>query len=67
MRHSPVHILLVEDDEDDFLIVKDLLSDIEDTTFQIDWVSEYDEAKQHIHPHRYDIFLFDYRLGRQCY
>ena len=64
MRHSQVHILLVEDDEDDYLIIKDLLSDIEETTFQIDWVSEYDEAKQRIHPHRYDIFLFDYRLGR---
>ncbi len=64
MRHSQVHILLVEDDEDDYLIVKDLLSDIEETTFQIDWVSEYDEAKQRIHPHCYDIFLFDYRLGR---
>ena len=64
MRHYQVHILLVEDDEDDYLIVKDLLSDIEETTFQIDWVSEYDEAKQRIHPHRYDIFLFDYRLGR---
>ena len=64
MQNSPVHILLVEDDEDDYLIIKDLLSDIEETTFQIDWVSEYDEAKQRIHPHRYDVFLFDYRLGR---
>jgi len=63
MRHSQVHILLVEDDQDDYLIIKDLLSEIEDTTFQIDWVSEYDEATQRIHPHHYDIFLFDYRLG----
>ena len=64
MRHSPVQILLVENNEDGYLIVKDLLSDIEETTYQIDWVSNYDEAKQRIHPHRYDIFLFDYRLGR---
>lgn len=63
MQPSPVHILLVEDDEDDYLIVRDLLSDIDGTNFHMDWVSEYHEATQRIHPHRYDIFLFDYRLG----
>ena len=63
MRRSPVHILLVEDDEDDYLIVRDLLSDIDGTTFHIDWVSGYAEATQRIHPHRYDIFLFDYRYA----
>lgn len=64
MRHSNVHTLLVEDDEDDFLIVKTLLSEIEETTFKIDWIADYDKAKQHLHSHRYDILLLDYRLGR---
>ena len=63
MRRSPIHILLVEDDKDDYWIVKDLLSDLEGPTFQMDWVSEYHEATQRIHQHHYDIFLFDYGLG----
>ena len=63
MPHSPTAILVVEDDEDDYLIVKDLLSQIEGKTFRIDWATDYHEAKQCIQTQAYDVFLFDYRLG----
>lgn len=63
LRHAPIHMLLVEDDEDDYLIARGLLSDIEEMTCQIDWASEYREATQYIHSNRYHIFLFDYHLG----
>lgn len=63
MQQSSVHILFVEDDEDDYLIVRDLLSDIDGITFHIDWSPEYHEATQRIHPNHYDIFLIDYLLG----
>jgi signal transduction histidine kinase len=63
MSHSPIRILLVEDDEDDYRIISDLLSEIEGTTFHIDWVSDYFEAKHRIQTQGYALFLIDYRLG----
>ncbi|MDT7043633.1 ATP-binding protein [Candidatus Nitronereus thalassa] len=63
ITQSPLEILLVEDDEDDYHIIKNILSQVEETTFHLDWVSDYDEATHRIQTHGYAIFLFDYRLG----
>ena len=39
-----VRFLLVEDDEDDYVLTRDLLADSRRTRFALDWVSSYDEA-----------------------
>ena len=64
MNEGTVHILLVEDDEDDFLIVRDLLADTEGGPVEITWVANYQDAQDHIRSQRYDIFLLDYALGK---
>ncbi|NJM87490.1 MAG: EAL domain-containing protein [Hydrococcus sp. RU_2_2] len=56
-------ILLVEDDEDDFLLLEDLLSDIEGTQFTLEWVSTYQAALAAVQKNQHDICLFDYWLG----
>jgi diguanylate cyclase (GGDEF)-like protein/PAS domain S-box-containing protein len=58
-----VRILLVEDDEDDYLIVRDMLSAQQRTRFQIDWCSDYQHALESIGERRHDVYLIDYRLG----
>ncbi len=58
-----IRILLVEDDEDDYLITRDLLSEIEGNTYDVEWVSSYEAALERIGQHQHDINLFDYRLG----
>ncbi len=58
-----VRILLVEDDEDDFVLTRDLLTDCRRTTFELDWVSSFDEARAAISRHEHDLYLIDYRLG----
>lgn len=55
--------LLVDDDEDDYLIIRHAMSQIPDSPFQLDWCSSYDEAKQCIVEGIYDIYLIDYHLG----
>ena len=40
-------MLLVEDDEDDYVIISDLLSEIEE--LDLEWVSDYDEALRAAH------------------
>jgi len=58
-----VRILLVDDDEDDFVVTRDLLSDSKRTSFILDWVSGFDEAIDAIVRNEHDIYLIDYRLG----
>ena len=39
-----LRILLVEDDEDDFVVARDLMSEIPDLRAALDWVRGYDEG-----------------------
>jgi signal transduction histidine kinase len=56
-------VLLVEDDEDDFLLTRDLLSEFTGQAIDLDWVSKYDDARSILGQDRHDVYLFDYRLG----
>jgi diguanylate cyclase (GGDEF)-like protein/PAS domain S-box-containing protein len=56
-------VLLVEDDEDDFVLTRDLLADSRRTTFSLDWVSTYDDAVREMRREAHDIYLIDFRLG----
>lgn len=58
-----IRILHIDDDEEDFIIIQDLLNDISDQSYTIEWVSSYSEAQQKIKSNDYDIFLVDFRLG----
>jgi PAS domain S-box-containing protein len=61
----PTRILIVEDDEDDFLIIEACIKDIPDKQFQIDWCYNYDEAIQRIGKRIYDVYFVDYLLGEK--
>ncbi len=58
-----IHILLVDDDEDDYVITRDLLAEIEGQRYEVNWVTTYEEALAAISSEAYDICLVDYRLG----
>jgi DNA-binding response OmpR family regulator len=66
-RHMENHIkvLLIEDDEDDYILVKGLLSRTPSSKFDLDWVSDYDAGLEGISKHQHDVYLLDYRLGEQ--
>ena len=61
----PTRILIVEDDQDDFLIIDACIKDIPDKKFQIDWCYNYDEAIQRIGKRMYDVYFVDYLLGEK--
>lgn len=63
MEKPQLKILLVDDDEDDFIITRDLLSDIKGQQYQIDWVSNFADAITTIAKKQHDVHLIDYRLG----
>jgi diguanylate cyclase (GGDEF)-like protein/PAS domain S-box-containing protein len=58
-----IRVLLVEDDEDDYVLTRELLADSRRTRFSLDWVSNYDDAVSRICNAQHDVYLVDYRLG----
>jgi signal transduction histidine kinase/HPt (histidine-containing phosphotransfer) domain-containing protein len=65
MEHSVIKVLLVEDDEDDAVITRKLLSRIEGTAYPLDWVTSFDAGLEAILKDEHDICLLDYRLGER--
>jgi len=63
MRGRLIKVILVEDDEDDYIIVRDLLAEVAVAKFQLEWVVTYEEALERIGSTTYDICLLDFRLG----
>ncbi len=62
-----LRVLLVEDDEDDYIITRDLLSEVGQTDYQLEWVNNGEEglSKLRKQGESYDVCLLDYRLGSQ--
>ena len=58
-----VRVLVVDDDEDDFVIVRHMFSEIGGQQYGVDWVASYDEALEAIGRDEHDVYLVDYRLG----
>lgn len=63
MEKRPLQILLVDDDEDDYIITEELLREIMGYQYHLDWVNNYPTAWQQIEQKRHDLYLIDYRLG----
>ena len=58
-----VRVLLVDDDEDDYVLTRDWLTEVQATLFDLEWVASYDAAITAIASQQHDIYLFDYHLG----
>ncbi len=65
MNQPSVRLLLVEDDEDDYVLIRDILSDIPDWTFDLDWADTFDRGLEKAASARHDLCLLDYRLGER--
>ncbi|HET7630438.1 MAG TPA: hybrid sensor histidine kinase/response regulator, partial [Candidatus Saccharimonadales bacterium] len=58
-----VKVLLVDDDEDEYVIIKAMLDKIPDMKFKLDWCASFEDAKRAIAQTKHDAYLVDYRLG----
>lgn len=59
-----VSVLLIEDDEDDYLLTREYVADFGDSDgYQLNWCPTYDEGLQQLVEGDHDICLLDFRLG----
>jgi PAS domain S-box-containing protein len=62
--HQPLlRILIVEDDEDDFLLINDYIKHLRAWKCEVKWIYRYDEAIEELTTTPYTICFSDYRLG----
>lgn len=64
MEKKELKILIVDDDEDDYLLTTDLLKEIAFWEIDTEWCSSYEQALKHLKSSQYDLFFFDYLLGQ---
>lgn len=58
-------ILLIDDDEDDYVIVRQMLSDAREGKFTLEWAPSFEVGKQTLQTDRtFDAVLVDYDMGR---
>lgn len=63
MPSGVVRILLVEDDEDDFVLTRELLVDGFGARFTVDWADSPARGLEQLTTRPYDVALVDYNLG----
>lgn len=56
-------VLIVEDDEEDFLLTRDLLRDIPGRRFTIEWARNFEEGLRAMSTNSQEVALVDFRLG----
>jgi PAS domain S-box-containing protein len=63
MNKSTIKILVIEDDEDDFFIIKEDIQRIPYQKFIIDWCPRYADGIEKMRKKEFDIYFVDYFLG----
>ncbi len=60
-----LRILLIEDDEDDFVMTRDMLDEVERQSYDLKWVADFDKGLDALSSEEFAVCLIDYRLGER--
>lgn len=58
-----IRLLVVEDDEEDFILTRDLLREIRGKRFNIEWATTFEEGLKAMSANSQEVALVDFRLG----
>jgi PAS domain S-box-containing protein len=61
-RKLPIKVLLIDDDEDDYVITRELLASSRWGVFNLEWLSSYEPGLEAMLTNQHDIYLLDYNL-----
>jgi EAL domain-containing protein (putative c-di-GMP-specific phosphodiesterase class I)/DNA-binding response OmpR family regulator len=62
LRQEPLRLLVIDDDEESFLLVRDLLGELE-SAWVVEWAPTYQTGLDGLAARRHDAAVLDYRLG----
>ncbi len=65
MEKRVIKVLLIEDDEDDYILTQALLNEIGLNEYHLDWESSYEKGLEAVLKCTHDVCLLDYRLGKK--
>ena len=65
MESQTCRVLLVDDDEDDYVVTRDFLDEAERLAFTLNWVDNYADGLAEIGKNNHDAYLLDFRLGKE--
>ncbi|MEM7042121.1 MAG: EAL domain-containing protein [Pseudomonadota bacterium] len=60
-----MRVLLIEDDEDDYLLTRELLIEVFGRQLQLDWIQSWHDGLEQVFEARHDVVIVDYRLGER--
>ncbi len=63
MRSEKIRVLLVEDDEDDYILTRDVIDSIDRVRYELVWRETFDTARDVLTEQSFDVALIDYRIG----
>ncbi len=63
MNASRLRVLVVDDDEDDFILIRDMLGEVEDRDYALDWCATSEDGLAQLRRGGHDVYLVDYLLG----
>ena len=63
MNTGPIRVLLVDDDEDDYIITCDLFAEISRSGYAVEWANSYETALDAMTSRQHDVYLVDFWLG----
>ncbi|GAA0249795.1 EAL domain-containing protein [Rhodanobacter caeni] len=63
MNAAPLRVLVVDDDEDDFVLIRDLLNDAPGSHYAFDWCATPQQGLEELRRGAHDVYLVDYLLG----
>src|SRR6185295_1975426 len=60
---EPIKVLIIDDDEDDYVLTRELFSLVKVGNYSLDWASSYEEGLRIAGLQEHHVCLVDYRLG----
>ncbi|MCC7301910.1 MAG: hybrid sensor histidine kinase/response regulator [Bacteroidia bacterium] len=63
MKGPEIKVLMIDDDEEDFIITRDIVSGIEHHKYSVQWAGDYDRGLEEVMKQDHNVYLVDYNLG----
>jgi PAS domain S-box-containing protein len=65
MKSETIKVLLIDDDEDDYILTRELFSLVRVGKYELDWASSYEEGLKAARRREHHVCLVDYSLGER--